>query len=235
MSLLDWWRKPAVPLDESLQQRLAALPPPAPPAACNLRGQRWVVVDVETTGLDLQRDEVLAIGAVVIEDGAIDFSQQFEQTFLHTKPCAGPSVLFHGLGPSALAAGREPAEVLVEFLEFVGDSPLLAFHAPFDQRMLARAFKQHLGHRWEASLIDVAELAPLLLPDIGLRGAGLDQWAERFGLQAGERHHAAADALVTAELMLILLSHARRQGLDSPQHLLERLGQWRRRQLAPGL
>lgn len=235
MSLLDWWRKPAVSLAEHQQQRLAALARPGRPYAADLRGQRWVVVDVETTGLNLQRDEVLAIGAVVIEDGAIDFSQQFEQTLLHTIPHRGPSVLLHGLGPSALAAGREPAEALLDFLEFVDDSPLLAFHAPFDQHMLGRACKQHLGYRWDARLIDVAELAPLLLPDAGLRGAGLDPWAQRFGLHAEERHQAAADALVTAEMLLILFSHARRQGLDSPQALLERLGQWRRRQLAPGL
>jgi DNA polymerase-3 subunit epsilon len=39
-----------------------------------------VVLDLETTGLNLNKDRVLSIGAVVIEDGAIDFSQQFERT-----------------------------------------------------------------------------------------------------------------------------------------------------------
>nr|WP_218626542.1 3'-5' exonuclease [Pseudomonas sp. dw_358] len=219
----------------SQRQRLDALPAGDRPGQGELRQQRWVVVDVETTGLNVQRDEVLSIGAVVIEDGAIDFSQPFERTLLHHASHTGPSVLIHGLGPSELAAGTDPAEALLDFLEFVGSCRLLAFHAPFDQRMLARAIKRHLGYRWRAEVLDIAELAPLLLPDKAPREAGLDGWARVFGLQAEERHHAAADAMVTAELMLVLLSHARRQELHTVEELTEHLSQWRRRQNAPGL
>ena len=64
-----------------------------------------------------------------------------------------------------------------------------------------------------------------------LREAGLDDWVARFGLQIDERHHASADAQVTAELALILLSQARRQQLDSPLQLEQRLRGWRRRKL----
>ena len=236
MKWFGWWRRGAAARpSEAQRQRLAELPAPAALGECSLRQQRWVVVDVETTGLNLQRDLVLSIGAVVIEDGAIDFAQQFEQTLLRPEGPAGPSVLLHGLGPSAIAAGREPAEALLDFLAFVGDSPLLAYHAPFDQGMLGRALHDSLGLRWQPSLLDVAELAPLLLPEAGLAKAGLDDWAAHFGLQVEERHHASADALVTAELLLILFSHARRQGLDSPRALGERLSQWRRRRDAPSL
>jgi DNA polymerase-3 subunit epsilon len=49
-------------------------------------------------------------------------------------------------------------------------------------------------------------------------------------LQAGERHNASADALVTAELALILFSYARRQLIDSPVRLDQSISQWRRRQ-----
>ncbi|MBN2994158.1 3'-5' exonuclease, partial [Pseudomonas cedrina subsp. fulgida] len=52
-------------------------------------------------------------------------------------------------------------------------------------------------------------------------------------LHVGERHHASADALATAELMLILLNRARQQHIDSPQALQERLAQWKRRRQAP--
>ncbi|MNJ76454.1 hypothetical protein D3C77_737380 [compost metagenome] len=75
----------------------------------------------------------------------------------------------------------------------------------------------------------MAELAPLLNPDVVLRDAGLDDWTAHFGLQAGERHHASADAQVTAELALILFSQARRQHIDSPLLLEHRLQGWRRR------
>ena len=67
MSLFDWLRaKPACVLDATLQQRMAALPPAQPWQTCSLREQRWVVLDLETSGLNLNKDQVLSIGAVVI-------------------------------------------------------------------------------------------------------------------------------------------------------------------------
>ena len=231
MSLFAWLRPVSVPLADAARERLARLPKAAPLGVCSLREQRWVVLDLETSGLNPNRDQVLSIGAVAIEDGAIDFSQQFERTLHRPLQKTNASVLIHGLGPSALAAGCDPAEALLELLEFIGASPVLAFHAPFDQRMLARALKQSLGYRLQGHFLDVAELAPMLNPETVLREAGLDDWVARFGLQIDERHHASADAQVTAELALILLSQARRQQLDSPLQLEQRLRGWRRRKL----
>ena len=232
MKLFNWLRGSAPQLDTATQRRVHALPRPGADAS-NLRGQRWVVLDLETSGLNLQRDVVLSIGAVVIEDGAIDLSQQFERTLLRSDHKISPSVLIHGLGPSAIAAGSEPAQALLDFMEFAAGSPLLAFHAGFDQHMLCRALKESLDYRLPQRFIDVAEMAPLLCPQANLRNAGLDDWVAHFGLQVAARHHASADALVTAELALILFSRARQQGLDSPQALEQKLAQWRRRQQAP--
>jgi DNA polymerase-3 subunit epsilon len=228
VSLFAWLRPRQI--DDHLRQRAAQLTPPAALGEEPLRKQRWVVLDLETSGLNTQRDQVLSIGAVVIEDGAIDFSQQFERTLYQRDHKLTSSVLIHGLGPSAIAAGCDPAEALLELMDFIGDSPVLAFHAPFDQRMLARALKDHLGYRLQHPFIDVAELAPLLNPKITLREAGLDDWTACFGLEAIERHNASADAMVTAELALILFSQARRQHLDSPAQLDQHLQRWRRRQ-----
>jgi len=213
-----------------LQQRLAKLPALAELSECGLREQRWVVLDLETTGLNMNKDRVLSIGAVVIEDGAIDFRQQFERTLQCRELKLSPSVLIHGLGPNAIAAGSEPAEALLELLEFIGDSPVLAFHAPFDQHMLGRAVKEHLGHKLQHVFLDVADIAPLLCPQAQIREAGLDEWIEWFRLEVFERHNASADALATAELALILFSRARGQQILSPLNLQQRLSQWKRRQ-----
>ncbi|MBK5537593.1 3'-5' exonuclease [Pseudomonas sp. TH05] len=233
MSLFAWLRPASASLTPEQQQRRDRLQAPAPLGECSLRQQRWVVLDLETSGLNLNRDQVLSIGAVVIEDGAIDFSQQFERTLLRVDHKLSPSVLIHGLGPSAIAAGCDPAQALLDFMEFVGDSPVLAFHAPFDQHMLGRALKDSLGYRLQHSFMDIADLAPLLCPQANIREAGLDDWIDWFKLQVGERHHAAADALATAELALILFSRARQQQIHSPLNLQQRLNQWKRRQQAP--
>ena len=229
MKLFDWLRPSAFLVNEAHRERLARLPEPGALSGHSLRAQRWVVLDLETSGLNVNRDQVLSIGAVAIEDGAIDFRQQFERTLYRPTQKTNPSVLIHGLGPSALAAGCDPAEALLDLMDFIGDSPVMAFHAPFDQRMLARALKASLGYRLQHPFMDVAELAPLLNPDVVLREARLDDWIAHFGLEIQERHHASADAQVTAELALILFSQARRQQLDSPLQLEQRLQQWRRR------
>jgi DNA polymerase-3 subunit epsilon len=232
MSLFSWLRPNSPALTTGQLQRLEHLMAAPHLSECSLREQRWVVVDLETTGLNLTKDVVLSIGAVVIEDGAIDFSQQFERTLQRTEHKLSPSVLIHGLAPSAIAAGSDPVEALLDFMEFVGDTPLLAFHAPFDQHMLGRALKDSLGYRLQHPFLDVADMAPLLCPRAHIRQAGLDQWIDYFKLQVGERHHASADALATAELALILFSRARQQQIHSPLNLQQRLSQWKRRKQA---
>lgn len=140
------------------------------------------------------------------------------------------SVLIHQIPPSEVAAGMRAEKALLNFMEYVGSSPLLAFHATFDQRMLMRemndAFAYHLRHPF----YDVAEIAQLLCPEHNMRNPGLDDWVSFFGLQVLQRHNASADAMVTAELMLILLKRAERQGILSLQALDISLQNWRRRQ-----
>lgn len=235
MNALTWLTRRHTALPPEQQRRRDALPAPAVPDDTPLTRQRLVVLDLETSGLDMKRDQVLSIGAVVIDNGAIQLGQQFECTLYRDDHQVSASVLIHGLAPSAIAAGIEPDEALLAFMEFLGDSPLLAFHAGFDQRMLGRALKDTLNLRLRHPFFDVAELAPLLCPQAQIRNGGLDDWTKYFGLQVQQRHHASADALVTAELALILFNRARKQQFDSLKTLEKRLAGWRRRQQAPSL
>lgn len=60
--------------------RLAALTPPAALSEQPLGEQRFVVVDLETSGLNTLKDKILSIGAVTIEHSAIALGQQFSCT-----------------------------------------------------------------------------------------------------------------------------------------------------------
>ncbi|HAV88648.1 3'-5' exonuclease [Pseudomonas sp. S5(2021)] len=224
---MTWFqpRGPKLTLDQ--QERLAALKQPAPIGPVALTKQRMVVLDLETTGLHLKRDLVISIGAVVIENGAIDFSQQFECT-LNRQVKVTESVLIHGIAPSELARGLPPAEALLSFMEFAGDSVILAFHAPFDQRMLARALKKDLGFTLKNAFLDVADLAPMLFSHAMIHRGGLDHWLDYFHIDIPQRHHAAADAMATAQIALILMNRARRLGLESMDDLAHRLRCWQR-------
>lgn len=223
-----FWLNPRSPkLTPPQLQRLDELPLAVQPGAVPLRKQRMVVLDLETTGLHLKRDKVISIGAVTIEDGAIDYSQQFECT-LRRHVEVSESVLIHGIAPSELAKGLEPEEALLSFLEFLGDSVVLAYHAPFDQRMLARALKHELGYSLKHRFLDVADLAPMLFPEAAIRRNGLDNWLEYFKIQIPQRHHASADAMATAQIALILLNRAQRKGIGQIDELDQALGSWQR-------
>ena len=228
MSLFDFlFGRKRPQLSSEQQARLRRLPHRVQMKPTPLSQQRFVVLDLETTGLNINRDIVISIGAVAIEDGAVQMSQQFECT-LRREVKVNEAVLIHGIAPSALANGEPPADALLSFMEFAGDCVMLAFHSPFDQRMLERALKAELGYKLEHPFLDVADLAPMLFPEVLSRRTDLDHWMEYFGVEIEQRHHAAADALATAEIALILLNRAHRIGVTHTEDLGNRLRFWQR-------
>jgi DNA polymerase-3 subunit epsilon len=175
---------------------------------------RFVVVDVETSGLNARRDRLLAIGAWAVDGARLVSGEAFSVVLRSDLLSARENILVHGIGPQAQAAGEEPAEGLLRFLEFAGKSPLVAYHARFDEVALGRALAAQLNVRLPNLWLDLACLAPALIPAARLPQGSLDQWLERFGLRVHERHRATADAFATAELFLILIKVARRQNVD---------------------
>jgi DNA polymerase-3 subunit epsilon len=188
-------------------------------AAAPIDLRRWIVLDVETTGLDTRHDELLAIAAVAVvfeASGAprIALDDSFEAVLRHDSASADKdNILLHGIGVGAQRAGAPPREALADFERWAGASPLLAYHAAFDQAMLGRAARQHLGRPLPNAWLDLAPVASGLCPDGGERA--LDDWLERFGIPCAVRHQAAADTLATAELLLRLWPMARAQRCDS--------------------
>lgn len=229
MSLLKWLkRKPE--MDPRDLQRLSEAPAALVLGEQPLTAQRFVVVDLEATGLNTGRDKILSIGAVTVEDSAIHMGQQFERTLKRREVKVNEAVLIHQIAPSELATGIRPKTALLDFLDFVGDSPLVAFHADFDQRLLQRELKDFFGYHFKHPFFDLAELAPMLNPDHGMRQARMDDWIEFFGLSVMQRHNACADALATAELLLILIKQAKKQDITTLKQLDTALHNWRRRQ-----
>lgn len=206
---------------------LSALPSPQPFDSCPLAHARLVVVDLETTGLDIHRDEILSIGAVAIENGALHLGDQFECTIYRPHLRANEATVLHEISPQQMRGGEQAAVALHDFLIWADTCVMVAFHAGFEQRMLARSARDELGLRLEHRYLDVAEMAPMLFPE-AQDCRSLDDWQRHFGLVNSERHNAAADAQVTAEILLILLHRLTREGTRSLAELNNRLSMWRR-------
>lgn len=204
-------------LDES------QLPQPKTPGEQPLEKTRFIVLDLETSGLNHTRDEVIAIGAVGIRNNAISLADQFDLILRRPELDITETVLIHGIGPEALTQGHETEDALLHLLDWMNGDPILAYHSAFDQRFLEKALKQTLGYTRGHTWLDVAELMPALFPDAEPAGRGLDHWADHFRLEVSERHHAAADAMVTAELTLIALNRAMTQGTRTLGELTDKL------------
>lgn len=179
---------------------------------------RWVVVDVETSGLNALEDSLIAIGALAVSDGQIELADSFEVVLRQGAPSAGHNIEVHGIGGTEQMGGEEPRAALAQFLEFIGDDPLVAFHARFDAMVLGRALRRELGSRFRAHWLDLADVAPLAWP--GRAAGGLDPWLQALGIPMAYRHRAIVDCLGTAQLFLALLPEAPRLGASSKASLL---------------
>ena len=186
-----------------------------------LTQRRCVIVDVETAGLDPQRDALIAIGAVTLCEGRIQLADSLEVVLRQEEVSHRENILVHGISGTAQRAGLDPPEALLRFLEFVGKDPLIAFHVMFDETALRISLRRHLGLTLRARWLDLAYLLPALFPVHGRSARTLDDWLQVFDIEVGQRHNASADALATAQLLLIALERARRHGRDDYRTLFK--------------
>lgn len=199
-------------------RRRAGGPAPAPNA------QRWIVLDVESTGLDPHTDRLLAIAAIGLRlhggRPVVDLADSFDAVLRHeAAPADGAAVaarlvnkvniLVHGIGVGAQRTGVPAAEAIAAFEAWVAGAPLMAFHAAFDATLIARATLATLGRRARHRWLDLAQVAPVAWPQVPARA--LDDWLAHAGITCLERHRAVADALATAELLQALWPALRAQ------------------------
>ena len=177
--------------------------------------RRWIVLDVETSGLNPHSDRLLAIAAVALDVSpdferiAIVIGDSYEAVLKQDLPSSKDNILIHRIGAQAQADGRPPIEVLEEFRSWLGDCPLLAFHSAFDEAMLSRAYAlaglKPLQNEW----LDIEPLAKITGVNPSLRA--LDDWLGYFGIECAVRHQAAADTFATAELLMRLWPYLKRE------------------------
>jgi DNA polymerase III subunit epsilon len=188
---------------------------------------RFVVIDTETSGLDVTRDRLLAIGGVAVSDGAVDPSDSFYAVLRQPAPTLGEDILIHRIGTGEQSAGDDPAAVLRAFAAWCDGRWAAGFHSEFDRRMLERACREYgCAQPAVGGWIDLAVMAPLVLaqragtlPRTKGHDPGLDTWLAAFGIDEVDRHNALGDAVATAALLLAVLKAAPQRGLDDPPKL----------------
>ena len=167
--------------------------------------QRWVALDVETSGLDPGRDRLLAIAALsmrvdwVAKRLWVTPADSFEVVLRQEVVSARDNILLHGIGAQRQREGVDPRRGLEAFLAFIGSAPLLAFHAAFDQAMIGRFIREHLGRSLPNDWVDIEHLCAVTHEHV--RARSLDEWLAHFDIRCAARHEAAADTLAECELL----------------------------------
>lgn len=200
------------------QQRLLAdwsrLPPPD--LGRSHRQSRYVVVDVELCSLDTRNERVLAIGALAVTDGLINFNDAFCVTLatddLPAEASAG------GAPPSAV---MPPTDALIALLQFAGKAPLVVYHAVFTAKRLERALSDQLRLEVPQPWLDLAWVMSDLFREVSDMDGHLDPWLDHFAIESIRRHDALSDAYDTARLLQIAIAKAARKGFDTPASLLD--------------
>ncbi|NTV94755.1 MAG: 3'-5' exonuclease [Thiobacillus sp.] len=175
---------------------------------------RYIIVDVETSGLNLNKDTLIAIGAIAVNNGHVDLADGLDIVLQQEKVSGKDNILIHGIGGEAQRAGVPPVDALLTFLEYVGKDPLIAFHVVFDNTMISKTIRKYLGMRFHHPWVDLAFLAPELSPDANRQIRALDDWMSFYNIGNYARHSALADALSTAELLLALRPRLAKRRVD---------------------
>lgn len=96
--LLQRWFAPRARLDEQQAVRLAAWQDTAPAVLSTPFAQaRYVVIDVETTGLNLMTDTLISIGAVAVVGGRIALADSFSVVLQQDRVSRKENILIHGI------------------------------------------------------------------------------------------------------------------------------------------
>ncbi len=176
------------------------------------RSHRYVVLDLETTGLDPDKDRVVSVGAFRVVNGRVRLGEVFDELCNPGRDIPVESIKVHAIVPDMIASARPAWEVFNDFLVFLGTDIIVAHYAPFDVHFLNRVMRARSGFNLQNLVLDTVEMcrALLLTPDpygvySDFKRCGLDALAEMFDVEVPERHTALGDALATALIFQRLL------------------------------
>ncbi|MBQ2864931.1 MAG: PolC-type DNA polymerase III [Clostridia bacterium] len=166
----------------------------------NLINDEIIVFDLETTGLDPKKCEIIEIAAAKLVNGEI--TERYHQYVKPVELIPNEITKLTGISNEMVADARSIDTVLPEFLKFCSDSPLCAHNADFDISFL-RAACRKLNIEISFCSIDTVEMARALMPELSKHK--LNIIADAMGLQFNH-HRASDDCDVLAEIFKVFVS-----------------------------
>lgn len=188
-------------------------------SAALLSELEFAVVDVETTG-STREDRVMEIACVHVADGRVGS----KYSTLVDPGCGIPGYIrrMTGIDETMVQAAPRFEEISTVVRRALAGRVFVAHNARFDWRFVASEMQRTRSEVPTGDRLCTVRFAKRMLP--GLRRWGLDALIEYYDLECRARHRAWGDALVTAELLLLLLEAADRRGVRTWDQLQRLLG-----------
>ena len=161
-----------------------------------IKMNKYVVVDIETTGAHPVQSEIIEIGAVYIEDGKV--KKRFNELVRPVQVISDYIISITGITNEMVAEAPPIAEVMPRFIAFCEEVPLIGHNIIlFDYRML-KAKANDLGFPFEKKGIDTLVISRKMLAHLPSRKLG--DLCRYYGISLEHAHRAYDDAFATYEL-----------------------------------
>ncbi len=169
----------------------------------------YVVFDLETTGLSPTKCEIIEIGAVKVKNKEV-----VDEYATFVRPLDGPIpekiTELTGIDNSMVAGAPAMDDIFEDFMDFIGDLPLVAHNADFDTGFIRVACGKR-GRKLENPKVDTLYMARTLLPE--LKRHKLNIVADALGVSLENHHRAVDDARCAADIMVKLFEKMEEAGV----------------------
>lgn len=166
----------------------------------SIKQNEIIVIDTETTGLNIEEDDIVQIAAVKFFKGII---LDTFNIYLKTQKDLAPSQKIHNISNKFLAQnGIDRREGIVKFLEFVKDTPIAAYNLNFDLSMITNNCNRlgiEINNNSFKKRFDILEITKRIYPNF--KSYSLENLIEIFNLNAINSHNALDDVKATIELI----------------------------------
>lgn len=170
----------------------------------------FIALDLETTGVDPQKDEILSVGLVCLKGTEIALQTAQHRLIRPQSEIPETSAVIHHITDDRAATGESLAEVLAELLPLLAGKVLIAHHARFELSFLGRACERYFGSPLLMPVVDTLDVARRSLERRNVsfkpHELRLPELRKRYGLPRYRLHNALSDAVAAAELFLAQLA-----------------------------
>ena len=186
----------------------------------DLKDTKFCVIDLETTGLNVKKDEIIAFACVPVQELKLMVNYAY-YTLVKPEKYKIESMKYHGISIDDLENAPSFNEAANNILKTL-DGIIVGHSVEFDYMFLKKSFKK-IGIKFEKDVIDIILIEKWLAKkdknmklDVTIEGL-----MNRYGLKDYYRHNAFADAFFTAQIFQFETLKLSQYGINSAKKILE--------------